>query len=217
MYNSYAYFATNSGVIQCVDLNDMRLVWCVDAQDDIDASLVIEPEADGQVALYAVNELDNRGKRGTCQMFKMNALTGELIWKRDSDKLYQHNENGGGGFATPAVGRQNLSNLVFYHICRTVDTKGVLYALDKQTGSIAWKKRMGSFGWSSPTCVYTASGKGYVLVGSSSGKLRLLDGLTGEEVAAVTLKGNIEGTPAVFDDRIIVGTRDKLIYGLRIR
>ena len=216
VYNGYAYFATNSGVIQCMDLNDMQLVWSVDAQDDIDASLVVEPEEDGTVALYAVNELDNRGKRGRCQMFKVNALTGQLIWKRDSDKLYQHNQNGGGGFATPAVGREDLSGLVYFHICRTVDTKGILYALDKRTGETVWEKKLGSYGWSSPTCVYTASGKGYVLVGSSSGKLRLLDGLTGDTAAEIELRGNIEGSPAVFDDKIIVGTRDRVIYGLQI-
>ena len=42
IYNHYAYFATNNGTIQCVDLNAMKLVWCFDAVDDIDASMAIE-------------------------------------------------------------------------------------------------------------------------------------------------------------------------------
>jgi len=216
IYNNYVYFATNIGVIQCVDLNTMTLVWSFDAQDDMDASLVIEPEADGLVGLYATNELDKRGHNGTCQKFKLNALTGELLWKRDSDPIHQNDDNGGGSFATPAVGKQDLSDLVFFHVCRTKDTNGMLYALNKQTGETVWEKSMKKYGWSSPTCLYTASGKGYVLVGSSSGKLRLLDGLTGKEVADVTLKGNIEGTPAVFDDMIVVGTRSSYIYGIKI-
>ena len=216
VYNGYAYFATNIGIIQCVDLNTMQLVWCFDAKDDIDASLVIEPEGDGMVALYATNELDKRGNKGRCQMFKLNALTGELIWQRDSDSIEQYNENGGGGFATPAVGKQSLSGLVYFHICRTVKSNGMLYALDKQTGETVWSLPMGSYGWSSPTCLYTESGAGYVLVGSSSGRLRLLDGLTGSVVAETTLKGNIEGTPAVFDDKIVIGTRESIIYGLQI-
>ena len=216
IYNNYAYFATNIGIIQCVDLNTMSLVWSFDAKDDTDASLVIEPESDGLVALYATNELDKRGHNGTCQMFKLNALTGELIWKRDSDPIHQNDDNGGGGFATPAVGKQDLSGLVFFHICRTKDTRGKLYALDKQTGETVWDKSLGKYGWSSPTCLYTASGKGYVLVGSSDGKLRLLDGLTGKEVAHVTLRGNIEGTPVVFDDMIVIGTRSSYIYGIKI-
>ena len=216
VYNRYAYFATNAGIIQCVDLNAMQLVWSFDARDDLDASLVIEPEGDGTVALYAVNELDKRGHHGSSQMFKLNALTGELIWSRDSDPISQDDENGGGGFATPAVGKQGLSGLVYYHVCRTEGSGGMLYALDKQTGETVWEKRMGSYGWSSPTCVYNAAGRGFVLVGSSSGRLRLLDGLTGDTVAEAELNGNIEGTPVVFDDMIIIGTRANTIYGLRI-
>jgi len=216
VYNNYVYFATNIGIIQCVDLNTMSLVWSFNAKDDIDASLVIEPEGDGLVALYATNELDKRGHNGTCQMFKLNALTGELLWKRDSDPIHQNDDNGGGGFGTPAVGRGELSDLVFFHICRTRDSRGMLYALNKQTGETVWAKSMKSYGWSSPTCLYSANGKGYVLVGSSNGKLRLFDGLTGALAAQVELHGNIEGTPAVFDDMIVVGTRGSVIYGIKI-
>ena len=216
VYNGYAYFATNAGIIQCVDLNSMALVWSFDMKDDTDASLVIEPESDCLVALYAVNEVDKRGSRGRSQMTKLNALTGELLWQVDSDPIYQNDENGGGGFATPAVGRQSLSDLVYFHICRTEDTRGMLYALNKRTGETAWSKSLGSYGWSSPTCLYAPSGKGYVLVGSSNGVLRLLDGLTGEEIANVELNGNIEGTPAVFEDMIVVGTRGSVIYGIKV-
>ena len=216
IYNHYAYFATNIGIIQCVDLNTMELVWCFDAKDDIDASIVIEPEDDGLVGLYATNELDKRGHNGACQMFKLNALTGELLWVRDSDPIHQNDDNGGGGFATPAVGKGELSELVYFHVCRTVDSRGMLYALDKQTGETVWSKSMNYYGWSSPTCLYTKGGKGYVLVGNSRGHLYLLDGLTGKQAAEVELKGNIEGTPAVFDDMIVVGTRANAIYGIRI-
>ena len=216
VYNHYAYFATNIGIIQCVDLNTMELVWCFDGKDDIDASLVIEPEADGLVGLYAANELDKRGSNGTSQMFKLNALTGELLWARDSDPIHQNDDNGGGSFATPAVGKGELSDLVYYHVARTKDTNGMLYALDKQTGETVWSRSMTRYGWSSPTCLYSPSGKGYVLVGNSHGLLRLLDGRTGKTVAEVELKGNIEGTPAVFDDMIVVGTRASRIYGIRI-
>ena len=216
IYSHYAYFATNIGIIQCVDINTMELVWSFFGLDDIDASLVIEVEDDGRVALYAANELDDRGKRGTSQMFKLDALSGELLWHVDSAELYQHNDNGGGSFATPAVGKGELGDLVYFHVCRTVDTGAILYALNKDTGEIVWSYEMGNYGWSSPTCLYTPSGKGYVLAGSSSGLLRLFDGLTGEVVTSIDLDSNIEGTPAVFDDMIVIGTRSAWIYGIRI-
>ena len=216
IYNSYVYFATNIGIVQCVDLNDMSLVWSFDARDDIDASLVIEVEDSGTVALYAANELDRRGHSGVSQMFKLNALTGELLWSRDTDPLRHRDDNGGGSFATPAVGKNDLSGLVYFHICRTRQDNGRLYALDKATGETVWTASLDAHGWSSPTCLYTPSGKGYVLVGSSDGMLRLLDGLSGQEVASIELRGNIEGTPAVFDDMIVVGTRSCKIYGVRV-
>ena len=216
VYNHYAFFATNIGFVQCVDLNTMALVWSFDARDDIDASLVLEPEGDGAVGLYASNELDQRAKRGTCQMFKLNALTGELLWKRDSAELYKSTDDGSGTYGTPAVGKQDLSGIVYFHVSRTSDGRGMLYALDKRTGETVWEKKMRKYGWSSPTCVYTASGKGYVLIGSANGVLQLLDGLTGEAVAQVELHGNIEGSPAVFDDQIVVGTRGGQIYGIKI-
>ena len=65
-------------------------------------------------------------------------------------------------------------------------------------------------------CVYTPSGKGYVIVGSSSGALRLYDGLNGRLTSICDLDGNIEGSPAVFDDMIVVGTRSRQIFGVRI-
>lgn len=216
VYNNYVYFATNVGIIQCVDLNTMQLVWSFDAQDDIDASMVVEVDPDGSVSLYATNELDRRGSRGTCQMFKLNALTGELIWVRNSAEIYQNDENGGGSFATPAVGRNSLADLVYFQVARTVDTKGMVYALDKSTGDVVWSYPMGAYGWSSPTIVYTPSGQGYVLIGSSNGMLRLFDGLTGRVVAAIDLEANIEGTPVVFNDILVVGTRGSRIYGVKI-
>lgn len=215
-YNNYVYFANNSGIIQCVDLNTQKLVWSVNAKDDIDASMALEVEESGLVALYVANELDIRGKRGTSQMFKINALTGELIWYVDSAKIYQHNENGGGSFASPAIGKQELSDLVYFHVCRTEKEGGILYAIDKQSGNIVWQYGMGHYGWSSPVCVYTESGKGYVLVGSSDGTLRLFDGLSGKVVAKADLDSNIEGTPVVFDNMIVIGTRGKKIFGLKI-
>lgn len=217
VYNHYIYFATNAGIIQCVDLNTLEPVWAFFAKDDIDASLTLEVEPSGLVALYAANELDIRGKNGNSQMIKLNALTGELLWARDSHDIYQNNDNGGGSFATPAIGKNGLSDLVYFHVARTKESHGMLYALDKTTGETVWEHDQGSFGWCSPTCVYTPSGKGYVLVGSSNGKLRLFDGLTGKIVASVDLESNIEGTPFVFEDTIVVGTRGSRIFGIKIQ
>lgn len=215
-YNNYVYMSNNSGVIQCVDVNTMKPVWCVNAEDDIDASMSLEVEEDGDVYLYVANELDKRGGKGHSQMYKVNALTGELIWKKDSGYINHSDENGGGSFATPAIGKNSLSSLVYYSVARIGGGGGTLYALDKETGKSVWEYDLGRYGWSSPTCVYTESGKGYLIVGNSRGLLRLFDGETGQVIHTAQLDGNIEGTPIVFDDMLVVGTRDSRVYGIKI-
>ena len=37
--------------------------------------------------------------------------------------------------------------------------------------------------------------------------MRLCDGLTGQDIASIDLGANIEGSPAVFDDMFVIGTR----------
>ena len=131
--------------------------------------------------------------------------------------VYTAEGNEGGAFATPALGKGDLGDLVYVHMTRTPNDGATLIAVDKQTGEIAWTVPMGSGGWSSPVCVYAQNGKGYVIVGSSSGALRLYDGRTGAILSICDLEGNIEGSPAVFDDMLVVGTRGRRIFGVRIK
>lgn len=217
IYNHYAYFADNSGMLQCVDINTMKCIWANNVKDDTDSSCVIEVEDDGLVALYTANEVDKRGRKADCNMRKFNALTGEQLWCVDEFVNNGGDENGGGAFATPAVGKQQLSDLVYFHIARTTKDGGTLLAINKATGETVWRRSLKCYGWSSPTCVYTPSGKGYVIVGSSSGWMRLIDGLTGELVADLDLKANIEGSPTVFDSTFVVGTRGRLIVAVDIK
>ena len=94
---------------------------------------------------------------------------------------------------------------------------GLLVALDKKTGKEVWKLPMARYAWSSPVAVYDAGGKGYILQGDSVGNLMLIEGSTGKVMASVDLGSNIEASPAVFDDMLVVGTRGQKIYGVRIK
>ena len=217
VYNDYGYFVDNSGLLQCVDLNTLTCVWAGDTGDDTDATIVLEEEADGTVALYTATEREHSTSYDeNAYLRKINALTGEMLWKLPV-KVYTSEGNEGGSFATPALGKGELGDLIFAHMTRTPDDGATLMAVDKESGEVVWRVAMGSGGWSSPVCVYDASGKGYVLVGSSSGALRLYDGRTGRIVSICDLEGNIEGSPAVFEDMLVVGTRAKRIFGVRIK
>ncbi len=212
VYNNYAYFADNSGLIQCVDVNTMQLMWAGDAGDDTDSTLVLEPEADGIVALYTANELDLRGQRGNCNIRKANALTGEQIWVVN-ERVIRYNDDNGGAFATPALGKGSLGKYIYIQVARTEDG-GTLLCIDKASGEVAWERSLKSYGWSSPVCVYADSGRGYVVVASSSGQMRLIDGLTGELICDIDMKSNVEGSPAVFGNTLVVGTRGKKIVAV---
>ena len=211
IYNHYGFFVDNSGLMICLDLNNLEPVWALAMGDDTDATTAIEQDEEG-VWLYTGNEMDLRGNAGKIQMRCINALTGEQRWKGEANVS---NRSFAGAFASPAVGQNELSELVFFHISKT--NKGAtLYALDKKTGDPVWTEGLGFYGWSTPSLLYDENGRGYILIGSSNGKLRLLDGLTGKLITSIDLKSNIEGSPAVFDDMAVVSTRGGRIFGVKI-
>lgn len=214
VYNCYACFVDNSGLIQCVDINTMKPVWAGDVADDTDSTTVIEVEGDGEVMLYTANELDLRGDKDDCYIRKINVLTGTQEWRVDVP-VRQSGDDNGGAYATPAIGKGSLADYVYIQIARTSDG-GTLFCINKETGEIAWQRDLKAYGWSSPVCVYSDSGKGYVIVGSCSGQLRCIDGLTGELICDADLGSNIEGSPIVYGNTIIVGTRGKKIGAITI-
>lgn len=215
IYDHYAYYTDNSGLLVCLDLNTMSPVWLGDVGDDSDASIVIEEDADG-VWLYTACELDFNGLTGDIYCRKFNALTGEEIWKIPVPCSRYKEDVEAGSYATPAVGKGSLSRFVYFNIARTSDGGGRLGAVDKQTGEVVWQIGTGGISWSSPVCVYDSKGRGYLIYCNSKGNVRLLDGLTGEQLAEVTLDANIEASPAVFDDMLVIGTWGAHIYGVRI-
>lgn len=214
VYNCYACFVDNSGLIQCVDVNTMEPVWAGDMGDDTDSTVVLEVEDDGAVALYTACELDMRGNKGDCHIRRLDVLTGAQVWQVDVP-CRQSDGNNGGAFATTALGKGSLGDYVYIQVARTHEG-GTLLCIHKETGEVAWTRGLKAYGWSSPVCVYSDSGRGYVAVGSCSGQLRLLDGLTGELVCDGNLQANIEGSPVVFGNTLVVGTRGRKIVAVTI-
>ena len=218
-FQNYLFFADNSGYLQCFDLNTMQPVWMRDVTDDTDASLVLEWEAETQaLGLYTGCEVDLQGNGGFCYLRKINALNGELLWEKSYSCTF-HSTNGG-LLATPVLGKHDISNLVIFWVAKVKgipNTGGILVALDKTTGDIVWEKNMPRYGWSSPVAMYTEDGESYLIVCDSVGYMYLIRGATGETIDRISLGANIEASPAVFNNTIIVGTRGQLIYGIEIR
>lgn len=214
-YKNYIFFVDNAGYLQCVDLNTLEPVWIRDVDDDTDSTMVLEDDGTG-VFLYTACEVDLQGNNGYSFIRKINALTGKLIWEKSYKCVYD--PINGGALATPVLGKGDISDLVIFNIAKTDNSVvGKIVALYKETGEEAWRIDHPYYCWSSPVDVYTKEGKSYLIICDSGAFMHLLDGKSGEILDTIAVYGNVEASPAIYNNMIVVGTRGQLIWGIRIR
>ncbi len=221
IYDHYWYASTNSGELLCIDLNTMELVWTQDVSDDSNGSPVLDVDtSDGTAYIYISASLHwtkDKKDSGEVPIYKINAATGEVVWKRTYECKTVDGVSGGVQ-ATAALGQNNLSDLVYFNVARTGGKKhGKLVAIYKETGGEAWSVDLKHYSWSSPVAVYDAEGNGYIILCESDGNMHLLDGRTGELKDTISLGKNVEASPAVFENTIVVGTRGKKIFGITLK
>lgn len=218
-YRNLMYFADNGGTIQCLDINTLEPVWIYKAGDDTDSTITIEETEEG-VFLYTANEVDKRGKAGSranCNIRKLNALTGELVWQKNYSCAYQDYINGG-VLATPVIGKNDISDIVIFNVALTGSVSdGTLVALDKKTGEEVWNRHLESYSWSSPVDFMSDDGKTYMILCDYGGYMHLIDPKTGEDLDKISVGGNVEASPAIYNDMAVVGTYAKKIYGVKIK
>lgn len=216
IYKNFAFFINNNGIVQCLDLNTLTPIWHYPMGDDCDATVGLELE-NGNLMLYAANEVDRTAHSSPAYVRKFDAATGNPLWEYSLECLYDANVNGG-VLSSPIIGKNKISNLVIYNFSKVTSLRnGKMVALDKTTGSVAWEKDLANYSWSSPVAVYTNSGDAYIIFCNSIGQVLLIDALTGETIYTLnTGGGNVEGSPAVYDNKIIIGTRGKRIYCIEI-
>lgn len=215
-YKNLAYFADNSGTLQCVDLRTLTPVWVRNINDDTDSTGAIEDLGNSEVYLYIANEVDLQGNNGYSYVRKINALTGKLMWEKGYKCTYS--ENNGGALASPVIGKNDIKDLVIFNIARSYKTSGgKLIVFDKNTGNEVWTIESDYYSWSSPVAVYTPEGKSYIIQCDSAGYMYLIEGISGKILDKIALNGNIEGSPAIYEDMIVVGTRGQQIFGIRIK
>lgn len=217
-YKNYGYFVDNSGTFTCIDLNTLTPVWIRNVTDDTDSTAAIEDLGSGNVFIYTANEVDIQGQGGYSYIRKINALSGELIWEKKYKCAYNP-DIAGGALASPVIGKNNISNLVIYTLAKTDNKQngGKLIAFNKETGEEVWVLDMDFYSWSSPVDIYTKDGKCYIIQCDSGGNMFLIEGATGKVLDQIPLYANVEGSPAVYEDIIVVGTRGQQIWGIKIK
>ncbi len=219
----FGYLGTNDGFLQCINLNTMSIVWAQDTKDDTNGSPVLEPDFANRTAyLYIGSSLHftaDSDDKGSVSFYKINAVTGEIIWEH-SENVNTKNHVSGGIQATALLGKESISDLVIIPFARTPnEDDGVLLALDKTTGAVRWTFTMEKYTWSSPIAIYDDSGNAYIVVCEGSdtgGKVFLLDGKTGTLLNTFDAEKNIEASPAAYGNMIVFGTRGMKIWGVKV-
>lgn len=220
IWRGHIIMSDNGGNLMCLDLNTLELDWVQNVLDDTNCSPVMEME-NGHPYVY-ISTSFHAGWRapanGTAKIpvWKIDAENGEIVWQHDFS-CYTEDGVSGGTQATAALGKNKLKDLVFFSVAKTPDpTTGLLVAFNKKTGEIVWQRQTQVYSWSSPVAVYDKSGNGYLVFCTSGGYMYLIDGLTGEVLDSLDVKGHVEASPVVFNGMVVVGTRSEQIWGVKL-
>ena len=209
MYDKYIYMTDTYGVIRCVDSDTMNTIWAVDGGDNTDASPALDFDANGGVSLYTGNTCYNRlGSKNPVTIRRLNALTGDEIWRYDIKCASDKNQLAGCK-ASPVIGQNAIDHLVIFTVNKVEGGGSKILALDKNSGQVVWEKALTDEAISSPVAVYDERGEAWIIQGDEGGNLTMLYGRTGEVRSTLNLGGAIQGSPAVYKSYLVVGTCSK--------
>jgi outer membrane protein assembly factor BamB len=212
VYDQRVYFTNSGGRIVGVDVSNVRsgeapIVFDFYAGGDIDATPAID--ADGMLYVsiehepsqMSATERDRNLEVG--QLIKLDpyAEGDPLVWGVD---LTASGGVDSGSWASPAL----YGGMVY-----TNTHQGKLIAVDATTGELVWSDEVGFHSWSSPAIVddtlVTATCLGDVRAYS------LADPAAPQQIWSVDLGGScLESTPAIWNGRIYLGSRDGFMRAL---
>ena len=230
MYDKYVFYADMGGILRCVDTDFLNTIWAVDTKDAVMATVALDQQNPESLDLYTANMLKNR-KSGNAQIRRFDAMTGKELWCVEIGvKKDKKNNTDTGCKASPVIGENSLGGLVYFTVTGLSDdgrstlglseeAKAAVVALRKEDGKIAWAYGLSDRSESSPIAVYDEAGNGWIIQCAWDGSIVMLNGLSGELAASASVDGNIEASPAAYNDMMVIGTTGKgteRIYGFRI-
>ncbi|NND04400.1 MAG: PQQ-binding-like beta-propeller repeat protein [Acidimicrobiia bacterium] len=209
VFDSVAYVGTGAGRVMGVGLEDLEsgsaeIVFDFWAGDDIDSTIVIDAEG----MLYVAPQVDLQTRRAAevGQLIKLDPSRphSPLIWS-----LAIPSEGGavGGAWATPALHAGHLY---------VPTNPGELLVVDTESGDVVWSDDVGFHAWSSPLVIDET-----LIVAVNCGTVPALRAYDLADPRQPALEwevpisaGCLESTPAMWNGRIYVGSRDGYFYAV---
>lgn len=216
-YGEHMYIADNGGYLYCINMTTLEVVWMQDVIDDTNCSPVLEKEGD-KVYIYISTSLHwtQVNGRGDIPVFKIDAETGEIVWRHDFN-CSTIPDTSGGVQGTLALGKNDCADLIFVPLAHYPNQfRGGIAALKKDTGEQVWYYDGTNYTWSSPVVVTGEDGKSVVINADVSGEVVMLDAKTGELLRKITPGSLIEASPAVYNDMLVLGLRNQKIKGIKL-
>ncbi len=217
-WENLIFFADNGGLIKALD-TELNEIWTVENIDDTDATITIDIE-NGEPVIYTGCQVDKQGDEGLAKILKIKGKTGEILWEK-SYKAFNKDgpsPSNGGLLGTNVVGKKEIDNLVIFTLCRTPNKNdGLMVALDKKTGEEVWSWVMPTYAWPSAVDVYDEDGKAYIIQTLRNGTICIIEGATGKILGKTVIDSYIEASPAVFNNYMVIASRNGYIYGLELK
>ena len=199
MYEDTVYFGTSAGLIWGYDLSGLRdggqptRTMRFFTGGDNDASPVVDDEGMLYVASQYDRSLDRAREVGQLTKIDPSRPDNPIVWKLDDQSALK-----GGIYGTPGVHGDTVY----------VGTNGGrLIGLDRASGAVRWEKHLPPPVWGSPVIVDDV-----LLIGDCEGFFHAYDvsdpTVDPPELWSIDLGGCIEATPAVWDGRIYIGSRN---------
>ena len=219
-WRGHLFVADNGGDFICLNLNTLEIEWHFDCLDDTNCTGVLEVDETGHPYIYLSTSF-HLGWRSwttaTIPVWKIDAVTGKEVWHRDYT-CYSEEGLSGGVQGSLSLGEGPLEGILYVSMGRypTAGT-GQLLALDAETGEQLWNFTSDSYSWSTPTCFYDTAGNGYVLYASCiQGSLFWVDGRDGTLIDTFPFRCTVEASPVVYNNTVVMGTRNNEIYGITL-
>lgn len=219
-WRGHLFIADNGANFLCIDLRTLEIVWRFDCLDDTNCTGVMELDDTGHPYIYMSTSFHNGWRSSTTAeipVWKIDAVTGKEVWHH-SYECHSVTDLSGGCQGSLSLGTGPLEGILYVSMARYPDLEnGHLLALDAETGEELWTFRSDSYSWSTPVTFYDTDGYGYVLYTSCiNGSMFLLDGKTGELQDEFDFDCTMEATPIVYNNTVVIGTRDQQIYGITL-